>query len=49
MHRYWYTSDTSTSSFTNWIVDVADKPNPPLVFTISYSISEHFLTNYEVL
>ena len=42
-------SDTSSSSFTNWIITVADTYNPPLVFSISYSISEHFLTFYEVL
>ena len=28
---------------------MADTYNPPLVFSISYSISEHFLTFYEVL
>jgi subtilase family serine protease len=46
---FWYTRDTSSASFTNWIVDVCDKPDPPMVMSISYFISEHFLSKYEVL
>jgi len=46
---FWYIDDTTSSSFTNFLIAVADVDQPPLVISISYSISEHFLTFYEVL
>ena len=46
---FWYSGDTSSSSFTTFLIAVVDAEQPPLVISISYSISEHFLTFYEVL
>lgn len=49
INRYWYTGESSSSAFSDFIVDVTDIPDPPQVISISYSISEHFLTFYEIL
>jgi len=38
---YWYTDD----DFSDWIQDVADTANPPLVFSISYGEIESYVTS----
>jgi tripeptidyl-peptidase I len=38
---FWYTDFTS---FSSWLVEVADVMNPPLVLSISYGIEESYVT-----
>ena len=40
---YWYTDD----SWSGWLTSVANTPNPPLVFSISYGQEEHYVTKVE--
>ena len=38
---FWYTDFTS---FSSWLVEVADVENPPLVLSISYGVEEGYVT-----
>ena len=40
---YWYTGD----NWSTWLKSVANTPNPPLVFSISYGQEEYYVTNAE--
>ena len=41
---FWY---TDFSSFSSWLVEVADVINPPLVLSLSYGIEEQYVTSAE--
>ena len=43
---FWY---TDFSTFSSWLVEVADVINPPLVLSISYGIEERYVTSAELL
>ena len=40
---FWYTDD----SWSGWLTSVANTPNPPLVFSISYGQEEYYVTQVE--
>lgn len=42
---HWY---TDANSFTNWLLEVANDANPPLVLSISYGASEVTVSNSEL-
>ena len=42
--EHWYTDE---KSFSNWLLLVANNPNPPLVINISYGASEESVTASE--
>jgi len=44
---YWYEVDMSTSSFTFFLIGVANDPDPPMVVSISYAMSEHWVSPME--
>ena len=41
---YWY---SDLDWFSEWLLTVANTPNPPLVFSISYGMEERFVTSSE--
>lgn len=44
---FWYEVDMSTSSFTFFLIGVANDPDPPMVVSISYAMSEHWVLPME--
>lgn len=44
---FWYEKDTSSSSFTLFLVDVADEEIPPAVVSISYAMPEAALNYFD--
>lgn len=44
---YWYEVDMSTSSFTFFLIGVANDPDPPMVVSISYAMSEYWVLPME--
>ena len=44
---FWYEKDTSSSSFTLFLIDVGDTPEPPLVISISYAMPEAALNYFD--
>jgi subtilase family serine protease len=46
---YWYKEEVyESSTFVNWLVEVADTLNPPKVISISYGMGEHYMAVHEV-
>lgn len=44
---FWYERDTSSSSFTFFLIDLANDPHPPLVVSMSYAMPEVALTYFD--